>query len=43
MMNVEKMVDEALEVIAKSIGKENINPINRPITINTRAIISNVV
>lgn len=36
-MNIEKMVDEALEVIAKSIGKENINPINRPITINTRA------
>lgn len=35
--NIEKMVDEALEIVKDCIGEDKINRIYRPITINSRA------
>lgn len=37
MTNIEKMVDEALEIIKDCIGEDKLNKIHRPITINSRA------
>lgn len=37
MKNVEKMFDEALNIVATCIGNDKIGMIYRPITINTRA------
>ena len=37
MAAIEKMVDEALEIVKECIGEDKLNRIYRPITINTRA------